>query len=43
MADDAEGDVLENIDLQQSFKQRLAAKNKLKLQQHANSKLMAQD
>ena len=33
-------DVLENIDLQQSFQQRIAAKRKLKLLQHTNSKLM---
>ena len=38
--DDANGEVLENIDLQQSFRQRIADRRKSKLQRHANSKML---
>ena len=41
--DDQDGEVLENIDLQQSFRQRIADRRKSKLQRHANSKLMPID
>ena len=36
--DDAE--ILENVDLQQSFRQRIANKRKDKLSRHANSKML---
>ena len=41
--DDQDGEVLENIDLQQSFRQRIADRRKSKLQRHANSKLLPID
>ena len=38
---DGEGaEVLENVDLQQSFRQRIANKRKSKLSRHANSKML---
>ena len=37
------GEVLENIDLQQTFRQRIANKRKSKLARHANSKLLPID
>ena len=35
--------MLENIDLQQTFRQRIANKRKSKLARHANSKLLPLD
>lgn len=41
--DDQDGEVLENVGLQDTFKQRLQARRKQKLLQHVNSKLMPVD
>ena len=38
--EDQDGEVLENVDLQQSFRQRIANKRKDKLSRHQNSNLM---
>ena len=38
--DQQDGEVLENIDLQDSFRQRIANKRKSKLSRHVNSKFL---
>lgn len=38
--DEQDGEVLENVDLQQSFRQRIMNKRKSKLARHANSKML---